>query len=422
MDYYISTGIVARNQKNLLDGMALVSDTLTHLVITIIDPQVSSQAISVKAILDTCPHLTSLETSGIDYTLPDMLSKPYPNMTHINLHSDFRDAIPYDIMMNMISHLPSLKSLTISPMPAVRILSMMQDHCPDLKIIRYGREIEYDSVYHEKQGLEKLAVDEVYDEYNAEDVMPILKQHYATLQEIHFTGQMDTSHISPQDDPQLEFNQLHTLYFKSDSPCIPLATWIIRRAPFIKTLSFITDLAGNIDLFGVISPLKHLKSLCLWAMPPYWDSIHQLIQHHVHLGDASTLQELHITLHYDTVVSPWLCAITQLRRLTSLKISIEDRNIPDTYQAVMDTLAQGCLQLESFELLCDNIVPPGAIFSFHHHPHLQRVHVSGNGLHWSDILGLLAMPKLTSLVLQVPEFPDEIHQLLKNKIVFVDIK
>lgn len=343
-------------------------------------------------------------------------------MTHLNLHSSHRPAIPYEMMVNIVSHLPSLLSLAVSPMPDVRLLTIIHNHCPQLTLLCYGTKMKYDLIYNDKQGLEKLTIGEIHDEYNVEEVMFLLKQHHATLQEIQLAGGMDASCVSQHDDPTLEFNHLRTLSFKCDPEFFPLAAWIIRRAPFIETLTIMTDLGGDMDLFGVVSPMQHLKSLRLWAMPPYWESIHRLIQHHIRLGDASPIQELHLALHYETEVSPWLHAITQLHRLTSLKISIQDRHIPDTYKDVIDTLAKGCLNLESLEFDCENIVPPGIILAFHQHPRLHRVHVSGIGLHWTDILGLVTIPKLTSLVLAIPEFPDDVRQLLESKISHVDIK
>lgn len=419
---YIYTDTVARNQRNLLDGLALVGQTLTRLIITIINPQASDTVISLKNILDTCPHLQSLEASGVDYRIPDRLSVSYPSMTHLNLHSLYQRTISYEMMVNIISHLPSLLSFATSPMPDTRLLTTIHDYCPQLRLLCYGTKMKYDLVYKEKQGLEKLAIGEIHDEHNVDEVMALLKQHHTTLQEIQIAGGIDASRVSQHDDPKLEFTHLHTLSFKCDPEFFPLAAWIIRRAPFIETLTIMTDLGGDMDLYGVVSPMQRLKSLRLWAMPPYWESIHQLIQHHIRLGDASPLQELHLALHRETEVSPWLCAIPQLRRLTSLKISIEDRHIPNSYKDVIDTLAQGCLNLESLELDCENIVPPGIILAFYQHPRLNRVHVSGTGLHWTDILGLIAIPKLTSLVLEIPQVPDDVRQLLESKISFVDIK
>lgn len=406
-----------------LDSM---SPTLTHLKISLFFERIeSADAIHLMSdILDRCPHLVSFDMEWLDIATPLTLTHDYPKLTHLGLLDIIGDSNIYNCMENILSHLPSLLTFCVHPMPDSRILPTIHQHCPKLKVIRYGDNISTHFVKdNQQQGLQELTIGPHGTKYSSDVIVSTLAQYSESLQELDLRGDSveddDTAIFSSKS--QLVLRKLSQLYVSSNNDSIlPLASWIIRHAPHLRTI-MAHQLAGgnNDDLINAITGLSHLQRLSVMPMSYHSQSFCRLIEHHVQLGNRSTLRELEISI---SNLSQWMIPLTHLGQLRSLKIIIFSGVPPSDIKAIISALSQGLPLLESLVLrFTFTDIPDGAISACHVHPTIQSLILRATSMTDKDLLSLIKFPKLQSLVLDVP-VKDYILELLRTKIAHVEYR
>lgn len=415
----------------LANAFESVGSTLTHLRISSCRTVTQGRPIALGDILLGCPNLVFLEATRIVNGSPKLLSRQHPKLTHLNVHYESSTSVSYENMVNVLHHLPSLMSLNVKPMPDTKLLPVIHQHRPNLKLLAYrGRKKDsYDLVYNnDRPGLESFCFGgDSYERFDSDDLADMLIEHCGSLKEIQLAGAL-RGNIRTLEEGMVTFERLEALEIESESESLfHLATSIIRCAPHLERISIKPITNHHKDLFNAIINLRHLRSFSPWTNADKSRDLFRLISHHIELQEQSTLQELDICIPTATT-NPvdwvyWVSAIARLQSLRSLKVRFNDLGNGRDYRAVMSILAEGCPALEKLSLYAKAAgIPKNAIHPFHVHPRLRYLKIEAKGgLHIGDGLGIQVIPNLKHLVLDAP-IDESIVEVLRRKIRVVEYK
>lgn len=424
-------GIIDMGQAHLLmNVLGSIGSRLTHLKITTYTTIPGTPLVALRDLLEGCPNLVSLDAPRIQHQSPSLLSRQYHKLIHLRSYYWSTESLAYDNMVNVLTHLPSLVSLDVGPIPDMKVLPMIHQYSPNLKLLAYGGYDSYDMVYDDQQqGLEKFCIGQLDNVYNSDDLIATLVQHSGSLKVLQLAGAIEGNNLtlegssSSNNNNNIEFKKLEKLEIEAgnDESLMPLAASTIRRAPHLHTV-YINPMADrHEDLFDAIIKLHHLRNFCSWLTTDRCPHFSKFIRHHIDLGERSTLQELEITLPSSTTY--WLSAIARLHHLRTLILWIrqplQGRDYTQ-YQDIMSTIAMGCPGLEKLALYGIKSVPKGVLLPLHAHPGLRCLRIEAQqALSVEDALAILIIPNLNRLELVVP--PDnDIQELLQSKIPVVE--
>ncbi|KAI7878396.1 hypothetical protein K492DRAFT_209002 [Lichtheimia hyalospora FSU 10163] len=356
--------------------------SLTHLTIKAYETN-----LTLGDILNSCPQLVYLHTECVDH---DVSTAP-------EFHSRLKSLLLWEYLSELdipaiIKRLPALEVFVANPFYYSENLKVVQDHCPNLKLIGCN---DYDRYHHETTissdndddgtaGVHTFVID--YDEefgkpFHAKHVMNFMIRNRHTLQNIHFwpPGCGDVEENDPSDTPILshaiqatandnhddQFNQMtrYTQYI-SHQDDILMARWAARKSPHLKEVELVeNDYNGvNIeidigaffdDLIGLCD-LETLKISLNLDVSMDMGSIERFIQYH-----STFDSQLHtLVLPKNTRLSmEALDALATLPRLKHLSIHFplvqDDEDDPDGehFPQFIHQLAVECPRLEYLKIV-----------------------------------------------------------------------
>lgn len=344
------------------------------------------------------------------------------------METGFDSPFPYDTMINILSHMPSLVFLELSPIPDSRILTAITGHCPNMKILHCSANIPFahDNYHRHLDGLQKLSFgfDYMDESYNADHLIHILLQHHQSLEYIALAGSItDSSVLLDSRHSTFEFERLKQLVVKARNDVfVKLATLIISRSPNLYNINLDQHTANHNHICNALKRLPKLRMITVWKIPADAPSFHDLLLHHAQLAMDSSLQELTIDFDVGGSHSPWVHAIARLETLQHLVLRTWQINAPSAYLVIMGTLAKGCPSLRSLDLDCLSCaLPEGSITQIKHHPALQTFGVRASFISDNDIISILAFPKLNHVIIG-SIIKDYLLKLLKKHIAHLEQK
>lgn len=385
-----------------MDGLRLVGDTLTHLELISISP------LQLRDLFNTCPKLTSLRLKYVNAIPPSSDSLKYPRLTHLALHGLMPDALSKGNLIRILSIFPGLVSLQISPMPDSSFLPALQEYCPSLRTLSYGRELDImgDVVHVKGKGITVAQVGEG-SMFVQDHLITFLRQHAHTLKEldldIHIdedassTWELSDCKFTRQGNPSsISFENLETLRFaEEDDSTMPCLEWIMTNAPKLESIS-LPESFYTTNILAPLKNVKHLKKIRINDANGYSDdgAMEQFLNHHIALGDQSTLEEVKIYFDtYDMTSVSWLPLLSQLKRLKTLHLFSEF--VKGQCASFLNQLGKGCPALEHLTLGYDQAnFEHGMIAAFGTHPNLKEFHIGAMDLSESELRCLADFPKL----------------------------
>lgn len=404
-------------------ALQCIQRTLTHLKLLSEDNY--TPELHLDRVLDVCSNLVSLElkTSTIH-----RLTVQYPKLTHLTMETGSDAPFPYDTMMNLLSHMPSLVYLELYPIPDARILTTITGLCPNMKILHCSAYISFphDNYHHHIDGLQKLSfgLDEVDGPYKGDHLIHILFQHHQSFEYIALAGSITESSAlleSRNSDSRLRFGRLQQLVVDArDVGYVKLATFIISRSPHLHSITLDRHTANHDHTCNALKRLPNLRMITAWKIPADGPSFHGLLLHHAQLGMDSSLEELKIDFVVDVPHISWIHVIARLETLRRLVLRTWQINAPSTYLDIMRTLAKGCHSLRSLELDCRHCtIPDGSIAVFKDHSTLEHFRVNASAISDSDIISLISFPDLEHVII-ASTIKDYLLELLENHISEVE--
>lgn len=242
---------------------------LPHLILSSATFQ-KETPIALRHILDGCPNLVSLEGTLIVNESPTLLSTEYPKLIHLHVKDWSTESRSYDNMVNLLAHLPSLVSLNVFPRPDMKLLPMIHQYGPNLKLLVYGGNesccLSYDDE-HQQQGLEKVCIGHSRDVYNGDDLISMLVQHCGSLKALRLVGRITGNNMTLEGS-NIGFKRLEKLEVNAqDHSLVPLTTSIICRAPYLHTIFNDALAYQHEDFFNAATNLRHLKALLHCGSP-----------------------------------------------------------------------------------------------------------------------------------------------------------
>lgn len=392
----------ASDRLAFLGALSSVAGTLTHFELKSSLSQTSPLPIVLHDLLHACPNLVSLVTKGIKADMSSTSNRQYPQMKHLSLFRLPGDSITYDAMRDLSSRFPSLVSLDVSPMPDSRLLPVIHHDCPLMQQLSFGcSSSRWDKAtttnHHHQQGLRKVAIGVGQSTCNQADIISMLVQHRHSLQSFRLDGEIviSSSHNDDVDVDMEPFTQLEELDFRdANNSCITLFLWIMQHAPYTTHLQLWYGANGHQHIIDAMIRLKHLRKVCIHQSHIEQTLLPEFIQHHIHLGNASSLEYLKI-VYDDTPQHPKsLIPITRLQRLRSLEIFTHGI-IPESFDILMHHVAHQCPSLEDLKLSSAMAEIAGSIFQpLRFHAGLKRLKVLCSDLSQGDMLFLTQFPKL----------------------------
>lgn len=384
----------------------------------------TSPGIHLSRILQICPNLVSV---SIGTSEVDLLSRQYPNITHFCL-SIYENDLPANTITNIVSHLPSLVFLDISPIPNAQYLATIHQHCPNLKVLRCGGiyPFDHDDYDHHLDGLQKFAFgyDTGAEPENTDGLIPQLFQHRHTLDHIVLVGGISGMRDgrAMMNDPSVQLYRLDTLeIIAANDALIDLATFIIRRSsPHLRNVH--VDFHGIRDhpIFDAIKALPNLQRLEADHVAPSSTPFGQLLRHHGRLGMNSPLKELKIRFDYYSTLIDWGKAIPGLRRLEKLVITTASIRAPTDYIPLLGMIGRGCPSLEYLKLNCGySPIPDCSVFVIKQHPTLKCLHLHGSSIPEGDLVNLLAMRSLKHFIHSTP-IKEHILELVQQHVPHIE--
>lgn len=420
----------------------MISDSLTHLIIS------DCRWNSLREILEACPNLVSLTATAVGIGLPSMSSFCCPKMTHLTLvYTPDPDFPEDDQTIDFISGFPSLLSLEIYPMRDARLLTVLHNLCPSLQISYYGgrKDVAKVDVQPNRKGLTlaHLCGDAIYQRH---DLIQFFHLHQKTLETIYcdvyiiedddapwglldgrvvqIGSQRHDASLGLKEDPtqsEISFERLVELEFISIDPSTFQAfnTWFISNAPNLKSISVI-DLCLPLNIANAMINLKSLSRLKITSWKEDLGGVKQFLEHHVAVGNQSTLEEIEINLVKEISKVTWLPLVSGLQCLKSLKWF--PMGIPTDCISTIAEISQGCLALEklSIALWCVDF-PQGILKSLCELPNLKWLRIEAGSICESDLVSLTTFPSLQELYLYC-KVPDPIREMLHSHIPKVVIE
>ncbi|CDH54735.1 predicted protein [Lichtheimia corymbifera JMRC:FSU:9682] len=440
----------SRGDDNMVSrSVAIVSSlgsTLTHLEITS-----SEYGVWLGEILSSCPNLVHLETYDVD---TDMENAPecHPKLKRLLLWT-YDDELP---IHDITKRLPGLEVLAAHAFYDTKDLKIIQDNCPNLKVIGYNdHEGSYfyvptttttttrsqDHVDQQDLGVHTFYIDRHelnYFEVDLNDIMDFMRRNCHTLQHAYFyidLGGGDNSiptlnrAIQAADDGAL-FKSMTTFvnYIFDDSDML-LTRWIAQRSPGLKEIQllrntrFARSAVDTSALFDDLIGYCELESVIIQLHgDPTMDTggAERFIRYH---GTFDSL--LHtITLPNHTRLSKdALHVLTTLPRLENLSISWPWMKEEEGDHEKCSDFIGKLDRLQHLDICSDEVVPDDVFVQ------LSKLNITSLNLYIPTmklptptiLLSLLQCPNLQNLFVSVPPHKDEplideIRDMLKSKV------
>ncbi|CDH54802.1 predicted protein [Lichtheimia corymbifera JMRC:FSU:9682] len=429
----------------LLNGLPLISDSLTHLEI------VGLTTLPLRDILESCPNLVSLATEDIDIDISSLPVSHHPQITHLSLYDIPGEEPPsHDDVIHLLSRFPSLLSFGISPTPDPNILPILHEHCPYLQVLHFGsigKRLDAVDVHPRRKGIKSARLGGEIGYYiTRSGLNEFLHLHRASLEEIEVYDDIneDGSHwrlengrdappppppplrsrYAPTSQAEDSFMQLVSIDFsKSESASShEFVLLLISNAPNLKAINLrISHLRHEIT--NAMIKLRHLCKLEItrWQWGDYsddYEGIIQFLEHHVGLGKKSTLNEITVTTRTMASEATWIPFIAKLQCLTKLKLLADV--IHADFLPVMEKIGRGCPALEELTLGVRGCnIGDRIIASLCQHSNLKCLRIGSTSLNPGSLILINLLPSLESLYLEC-NIPDSVMKMLRehvNKVV-----
>lgn len=144
------------------------------------------------------------------------------------------------------------------------------------------------------------------------------------------------------------------------------------------------------------------------------EGIIRFLEHHIGMGNTSTLEEIIITTRTTMSGATWIPSISRLQRLKSLKLHVY--GIHEDCLPAMEEIGRGCPALEELTLgmrTCD--INEGIIASFCQHPNLKRLRIGSTSLSPASLMLMTTFSSLEYLYLRC-NVPESILKMLHKHI------
>lgn len=239
-----------------------------------------------------------------------------------------------------------------------------------------------------------------------------------TLESLTFKGVLDGVNHEELDNSIQQFTRLRKLSFTAYEPyVVPFCTWVIRHAPFLKSVHLELSAATHGAIFDALSERIYLEELNLGIPDGIHDqfALRQMLCRHARLEHRSHLEKFAIYFEHPMNTQPWIFSLAYLPRLRSLSLKSLDGVIHENFSAFLEQLVGICTNLEDL-LLEGQAMDDYQLFLLHNLKKLKRLDLSKVVTSSSSsLLCLLACPRLTYL--EVPEDVDsKVLRQLKYKI------
>ncbi|CDH54822.1 predicted protein [Lichtheimia corymbifera JMRC:FSU:9682] len=407
----------------LIRGLQMIADSLTHL--TLYD----CTSLQLRDILEACPNLVFLQTSHVDAGMSLSSSSTYPKIKHLALYNQSAQARSHEDMVDVLARFPSLRILEIPPMPDSNLLPILHTHCPYLQAIFYAYTSEdFDvtilSVHPNRKGIASACL--YGDDYKQDDLIRFLHLQRDSLEVIHFCGSINihanaywtisNGRVLPPtpDYNNPSFPRLVDLHFTNDDPSsqssihfhysyfLPGIANAMTKLKHLQKLQ--TDILHNVDIDHDIQ-VDTISN----------DSIQQFLQHHIALGDRSTLE--HVVVKMDTMEMSDMPCIRLLARMTRLKyLELLVSDVPSTCIPFMKEISQGCPSLEKLTLgAFGSMLADGLLMPLRTHPNLKCLDVGDHPLSNHNMMALCTFRNIKQLELHYP-VPTDLREILQDHI------
>lgn len=437
-----SLGDESTPRRPLINGLALIADSLTHLTIR------DCRSVELRDILESCPNLVSLNAIGVDAIMPSSASLRFPNLTHLALCHSTRTSLTNDDVVDLLSRCPSLLCLEIAPMHDSSALTLLHQHCAYLQVLYYGHSRtnfhQHAQGIHAKQkGINSayLSGDFIYDQ---DHLILFLFLNRHSLERFDFSGEMfsdddDNDAIWEISNGQLEqrdhqqslqldndstsqsgnlFPRLIDFHFEEfmSSLTAPFMQWILLNAPNLKAIH-LPELLFEPDIANALVQLKHLSKLeidYVYASGDVDDDtigIRQFLENHIAMGDRSTLEHVIVHNEVDMTQVNWILLLSQLKCLKHLELSFVPMD--GDCLSILGEICQGCPALEELRLDLEHIEMPQGLLEPLRQLSVKCLRIDAASICNADLVVLASLSSLERLYLRC-DIPDDMLVLLKS--------
>ncbi|KAJ8652703.1 hypothetical protein O0I10_011648 [Lichtheimia ornata] len=419
------TGDETSPRLPLVNGLRLIACTLTHLSIKVYP------SVQLRDILETCPNLVFLDAENVDCVMPSSPSSRYPKITHLAIHEMPEEDRSHDNVIDILSRFPSLLSFEITPMPDSGVLTVLRNYFPYLQVLYFGDKNHSQEKKDVRPNGRKGVISAHLggsggNDYRRDDLLQFLHLNRNSLEELEFCGDIDDddsfwklengkviqqrdNQYSPlrsgdDDDPTqtgTSFMRLGSIEFTGAEPdaCSPFITWLISNAPNLKT-TLLNQSYIQSNVANAMIQSKRLSKLTLYersADDEDYEGMIQFLQHHIEMGDQSTLEEI-ITYKISPEMA-WIPLATRLKRLKKLKFLASD--ISEDCIPLMEQIGQGCPALKKLILGMPYAeLPDGLLEPLYGHPSLEILKIGTRSLSANYAITLCTFKNLKSLELE----------------------
>lgn len=420
-----------------LKGLEVISGSLTHLTLS------GCFFIELRDILQSCPNLVSLKADGIDPTMPSSPSIRFPNITHLSLGDATKLDITNEEIADILSRFPSLLWLEILFVNDSIVLAILDEFCPYLKVLYYRclsadfhQATEY--ILPKEKGITTAHLRRSANCF-PDDLIKFMFLNRHSLEELYIDGEiMMDDHalweisngrleqrrvLNPLDlDPRQSgplFTRLVDLCFVESATTfdVPFAQWILLNAPNVKSIE-LDEAFIQPEVSNAMIPLKHLSKLEINFVSGTSDSVNigikQFLNHHIALGDDSTLEHIIVNMGRCMSRVKWIRLLARFKGLKKLELNVS--TMTPTCRSIFEDIGYGCPALEELWLTVDDTeLDQGLLAPLRQFSSLKRLAIGVDTISKADLHTLASLSSLERLVLKC-NVPDDILVLLKSRI------
>lgn len=441
----LSLGDESTSRRPLLNGLALIADSLTHLTIH------DCRSVELRDILESCPNLLSLNVVGMDAIMPSLASIQFPNLTHLALFHSKRTSLTKEDMVDILSRFPSLLRLEIAPMHDSSALILLHKHCAYLQVLCYGDSStnfrQHAQGTHPKQkGINSTYLSGSFM-YDQDHLIQFLLLNRHSLERFDFSGEMfndddDDNVIWEISNGRLEQrDHQHSLKLDNDSTSqsgnlfphlidfhfkefmsplsAPFMQWILLNALNLKAI----HLPESLFLPGIASAmvqLKHLSKLETYYVYATGEDddddaigIRQFLENHITMAGRSTLEHIIVHNEEDIAQVTWISLLSRLKCLKHLELFFVPMD--DDCLSIVGEIVQGCPALEELRLDLENTEMPQGLLEPLRRLSVKCLRIDAASISNADLLVLASFNSLERLYLRC-DIPDDMLVLLKSRI------
>lgn len=433
----------------LIHGLRMIGASLTHL--TLYD----CPGLQLRDIVEACPNLVFLATKEVDAVMSFSTSSSYPKLKHLALHEQTELPGTLENMVDVLSRFPSLRVFESSPMPDSSLLPILHKYCPylhaifyDLVSLEFGAEAA--NTQSNRKGIASACLSG--ELYKQDYLIQFLHLQRDSLEMIYFEGNIhdndggalwtisngrvlssDQQHHQPPPPSETSFPRLTDLDFISPHPStthVQMLLWVLLNAPNLSTIH-LCDFYLQPDIANAMTKLQNLQKIRIDVISNGDDNarqmnaisnegIQQFLQHHIALGDRSTLE--HVVVHMTIVEiyqESWMPLLSRLTRLKNLDLLVE--YISEDSIPIIECISEGCPSLEKLTLgVYGAELVGGVLIPLRKHPNLKFLKIGAASLPDTNLLALCTFRNLKQLELEC-FVPDDLREILQDRIPKVQI-